>query len=170
LHPLPPISALILSALVLLGASSNLVDAAPTSATIAPRFALAGRGDTTVALDSLAAKVVLVDFWASWCGPCRKSFPWMNALHEKYGARGLAVVAISLDKERAAADAFLARNPAAFTVAFDPAGKTAEAYRVKGMPSTYLIAPDGTILVRRTGFDPKETSGIEAAIEEALKP
>jgi len=136
----------------------------------APSFALPDRLGKTVTLDSLAGKVVLLDFWASWCVPCRQSFPWMNALREKYGAKGLAVVAINLDKDRAAADAFLVKNPAAFTVAFDASGKTAEAYRVAAMPSTYVIAKDGTILVRHTGFDPKKTSEVETAIEGALKP
>jgi thiol-disulfide isomerase/thioredoxin len=157
--------------LVLIGfvacAESSAEAATPTPP--APRFALPGRSGETVALDSLDARVVLVDFWASWCVPCRKSFPWMNALREQYGAKGLAIVAINLDKDRAAADAFLAKNPAAFTVAFDPAGQTAEAYRVSGMPSTVLIGQDRTILVRHTGFDSKHAGEIEAAIEEALE-
>jgi thiol-disulfide isomerase/thioredoxin len=136
----------------------------------APSFTLASRSGPAVALDSLRSQVVLVDFWASWCVPCRQSFPWMNALQERYGARGLRVVAINLDKERALADKFLAAHPATFTVAFDPSGKTAEAYRVAAMPSSFLISRDGKILVRHAGFDPKKTSELENAIAKACAP
>lgn len=133
----------------------------------APRFSLPVRSGGTVTLESLKAKVVLVDFWASWCGPCRKSFPWMTSLQERYGKKGLAIVAINLDKDRSAAESFLVKYPASFAVAFDPAGKTAEAYKVTAMPSTYLVGSDGTILASHLGFDPRQTGEIETRIEEA---
>lgn len=132
----------------------------------APRFVLPTR-DGTVALDSLRGKVVLVDFWASWCEPCRKSFPWLEAMHQRYATKGLVIVAVNLDKSRDAATAFLAKYPAHFTIAFDPAGKTAEAFKVAGMPSSYLIGPAGNILHTYSGFDPKKTPGIETLIRGA---
>ncbi len=133
----------------------------------APPFTLSTRGQP-IALDSLRGKVVLLDFWASWCGPCRKSFPWMNMMNERYGKRGLVIVAVNLDKTREPASAFLTSTPASFTVAFDPEGKVAEMYRVKGMPTSYLISADGRILETHTGFDPRRTPEIEAAIQGAL--
>ncbi len=136
----------------------------------APSFVLPGRGGDVVALDSLHAKIVLVDFWASWCVPCRQSFAWMNSMHERYGSKGLAIVAIDLDKERKAADAFLATHPASFRIAFDPQGKTAEAFGVAAMPSSFLVAPDGSILLRHQGFDPKKTAYLEAKIAERCAP
>jgi len=158
--------ALVLVVSAVLAAASSAAPAHPKSA---PPFVLPGRAGT-VALDSLRGRVVLVDFWASWCTPCRSSFPWMQALHEKYSRRGLTIVAINLDKDRAAADAFLEENPATFTVAFDPKGKTAEAYRVEAMPSSYLIGPTGTVLHAHAGFDPKQTGTFETLIQEACKP
>lgn len=152
-----------------LSASAASSDAA-SKPTRAPSFALPTRSGLTVAFDSLQAKVVLVDFWASWCVPCRKSFPWMNELQERYGAKGLAIVAINLDKDRGSAEKFLAANPATFTIAFDPAGKIAEAYLVAAMPSTYLLAPNGAIIVSHRGFDPKKTGEIESHIAEACTP
>ena len=134
--------------------------------TAAPHFTLPARQGMVVS-DSLHAKVMLVDFWASWCGPCRQSFPWLRALHEQYGAKGLAIVAINLDKDRAAADEFLASHPAPFRVAFDPAGKTADAFAVTAMPSTFLIAADGTILYAHAGFDARKTGPIANLIQEA---
>jgi cytochrome c biogenesis protein CcmG/thiol:disulfide interchange protein DsbE len=140
---------------------------AGASATPAPAFDLPGRTGR-VSLDALRGKVVYVDFWASWCEPCRKSFPWLSALHTRYSAKGLVIVAINLDKERTAADAFLEQYPAPFLVAFDPFGKTAEAFDVPAMPSSYLIGPTGIIMHAQAGFDPKETGRIENLIKEAL--
>lgn len=135
--------------------------------TAAPSFRLPGRGAEVVS-DSLLGRVVLVDFWASWCVPCRKSFPWLAAMQEKYGPQGLTVVGVNLDKTRPAADAFLAQVPAPFTLAFDPAGKTAAAWGVKGMPSTFLVGRDGSLLHAHAGFDPAKTGSFEKLIEEAL--
>jgi cytochrome c biogenesis protein CcmG/thiol:disulfide interchange protein DsbE len=132
--------------------------------TPAPSFTLPTRTGATVSLDSLHAKVVLVDFWASWCDPCRKSFPWMSDLLERYGSKGLAIVAVNLDKKREAAEAFLQQHPAAFIIAFDPSGKTAQDFKVSAMPSSFVVGRDGTILYTHPGFDPKQTGGIEEMI------
>jgi cytochrome c biogenesis protein CcmG, thiol:disulfide interchange protein DsbE len=132
----------------------------------APTFSLPGRTGT-VSLDSLRGRVVYVDFWASWCEPCRRSFPWLAAMHERYAGRGLTIVAINLDKDRHAADAFLERFPAGFLVAYDPAGKSAEAYRVSVMPSSFLIGPTGVLLSSHSGFELRKTGAIEALIQEA---
>jgi thiol-disulfide isomerase/thioredoxin len=134
-----------------------------------PRFELPGRTGT-IASDSLRGKVVYVDFWASWCDPCRHSFPWLSAMHERYGAQGLAIVAINLDKERVAADRFLAKFPAPFLLAFDPKGKTAEAFHVQAMPSSFLIGRDGRVLEAHTGFDPKRAASIEERIRQECAP
>jgi len=133
----------------------------------APAFSLPGRG-SDVTLASLRGKTVLVDFWASWCGPCRQSFPWMNDLQRRYGDRGLTIVAVNLDKDREFANAFLAELPASFTVAFDATGKTAERYKVKAMPTTFLISPEGKLLATHTGFDARHAPEFEAQIAEAL--
>ncbi len=118
----------------------------------APPFALPTAKGETVALDKLRGKVVYVDFWASWCGPCRRSFPWMNEMQQKYGAKGFVVVGVNVDKKRADADKFLAQNPAGFTVVYDEAGATPSAYAVKGMPSSYLIDARGNVTFVERGF------------------
>lgn len=154
-------------AMVLALAAAPALAKTTKSAPVAPAFTLPGlQGEVT--LGSLRGKAVLVDFWASWCGPCRQSFPWMNGLQKRYGDKGLAIVAVNLDKDRELASHFLAEVPAAFTVAFDPSGKTAESYRVKALPTTFLVSPDGKLLLTHTGFDAKHASEFEAQIAEAL--
>jgi thiol-disulfide isomerase/thioredoxin len=154
-------------AMVLALTAAPVLAKTPKTPPVAPVFTLPGlQGEVT--LGSLRGKAVLVDFWASWCGPCRQSFPWMNGLQKRYGDKGLAIVAVNLDKDRELASHFLAEVPAAFTVAFDPSGKTAESYRVKALPTTFLVSPDGKLLLTHTGFDAKHASEFEAQIAEAL--
>ena len=137
--------------------------------TTAPRFTLpALHGKAS--LDSLRGRVVLVDFWASWCEPCKRSFPWLAEMHHGYSGKGLTIVAINLDKDRALADAFLDRYPAPFTVAFDPTGATAETYKVAAMPTSFLIGRSGEILYSHAGFDPRKSAEYESRIREACGP
>jgi cytochrome c biogenesis protein CcmG/thiol:disulfide interchange protein DsbE len=154
--------------LVALAFALALPASAKTSRTAsrAPAFSLPAR-DGAVALDSLRGHVVVIDFWASWCGPCRQSFPWLAGLQKRYAERGLEVVAIDLDKDRSLADGFLAEVPAPFHVAFDPSGRTAEAYGVSAMPSSFVVGPGGRILYSHAGFDPRKTGPMEAVILEA---
>jgi cytochrome c biogenesis protein CcmG, thiol:disulfide interchange protein DsbE len=132
----------------------------------APGFSLPATAGT-VTLDSLRGRVVYLDFWASWCQPCRRSFPWMETMRQRYSGKGLTVVAVNLDKDRRAADGFLARWPAGFPVAFDPAGKVAEAYGVAAMPTSFLIGRDGVILSTHAGFVPGKAGELETRIQEA---
>lgn len=121
-----------------------------------------------VSLNELRGKVVLVDFWASWCGPCRESFPWMADMLAKYGSKGLAIVAVNLDKDRELAERFLEKYPAPFVVAFDPAGKTAEAFHVQAMPSSFIVGRNGTVVYAHEGFEPSKAPTVEKKIEEEL--
>ncbi len=150
------------------GADRHVASTTPSGERPAPSFTLPIHAGGTVSLDSLRGKVVLVDFWASWCGPCKMSFPWLRTMHERYSSKGLEIVAIDLDKSRDAADAFLEEIPAPFVVADDPSGKTAEAFKVKAMPSSFLISPRGEIIYSHAGFDPKKTGVLEALIREAV--
>jgi thiol-disulfide isomerase/thioredoxin len=147
-----------------------LLDAAAQAALedAAPDFTLKSRAGENIKLSELRGQVVLINFWASWCGPCRQSFPWMNDLQKRYGDKGLAIVAVNLDKDREFANAFLSEVPASITVVFDPAGTTAERYKVKAMPTTVLVSADGHVLVTHTGFDARHAPEFEAQIAEAL--
>lgn len=133
----------------------------------APDLNLPGLKDA-VNLAALKGKVVYVDFWASWCGPCKQSFPFMNELQSKYGAKGFEIVAVNLDAKRGDADKFLAEVPARFNVAFDAKGETARRFEVKGMPSSYLIGRDGKVIAAHKGFKEEERGELDARIAQAL--
>ena len=133
----------------------------------APQFDLPGL-DGAVKLAKLQGKVVYVDFWASWCGPCRQSFPWMNEMQAKYGARGLQIVGVNVDANSADARQFLTTTPARFAIGFDPQGATPRSYGIKGMPSSVLIGPDGRVLLEHSGFREADRAELESKIQNAL--
>lgn len=133
----------------------------------APDFDLAGRLGA-VRLSDYKGKTVYLDFWASWCGPCKQSFPWMNDMHSRYAAKGLRVVGINVDQKTDDAKAFLKDNPASFDVAFDQAGKTPRTYAIKGMPTSVLIGPDGKVLSVHSGFKDEQRDELERQIKQAL--
>ncbi|MCC7328309.1 MAG: TlpA family protein disulfide reductase [Burkholderiales bacterium] len=134
----------------------------------APAFSLSTAKGEVVALERLRGRVVYVDFWASWCGPCRRSFPWMNEMQQKYGARGFTVVGVNVDKKRSDAEKFLALTPPAFTVVYDDAGATPSTYGVKGMPSSYLIDARGNVVHVERGFVDEHKAGLEQRIAALL--
>lgn len=134
----------------------------------APAFQLATNTGEQVSLASLQGQLVYLDFWASWCGPCRESFPWLNRLQSRFAGQGLKVVAINVDSDREAAQGFLQRYPAQFTVLYDPSETVSRQYALPGMPVSFLIAPDGRIIGRHVGFRKSDGDKLEAAIAQLL--
>lgn len=108
-------------------------------------------------------KVVYIDFWASWCVPCRKSFPWLNELAKKY-PDDLVVVGVNVDNERAAAMKFLEKYPASFPLVFDPQGKLAGEYKLEGMPSAVIVDRNGKIAHRHVGFREEKVAEYEQLV------
>ena len=132
----------------------------------------AAADSAAAALDGLlaqhAGKVVYLDFWASWCVPCRKSFPWLNELAGKH-PDDLVVIAINVDNERAAADRFLEKFPAGFPVVYDPEGTLAARYRLEGMPSSVLLGRDGKEAHRHIGFREERIADYEMVLNQLLR-
>ena len=122
----------------------------------------------TFDLTQYQGKVVYLDFWASWCKPCRHSFPWMNAMQQKYAADGLVIVAVNLDEQTADAAKFLKEVPADFSIVYDPQGKLAEHYELIGMPTSFLISRDGAVIKKHQGFYDSSPADYEAEIRAAL--
>jgi len=139
----------------------------PVFARPAPDFTLPTDG-APVNLQGYRGKVVYLDFWASWCIPCRNSFPWMNAMHQRHADEGLVVLAVNLDQDSQEIQRFLEKYPAHFTVAYDPEGRIAELYQLKGMPTSYLIDRQGDIVMSHVGFRQGDTAPLEKQIEQLL--
>jgi len=113
-------------------------------------------------------KVVYLDFWASWCKPCQKSFPWMNNLMAKYPAENFTVITVNLDAESEAMHQFLGKVKADFDIYHDPSGQIAEQFKIEGMPTSYLIDTSGKVVKKHIGFYTKHVDKYEREIEELL--
>ena len=119
-------------------------------------------------LTSFRGRVVYLDFWASWCGPCRQSFPWMETLKSTYAAQGLEIITVNLDSERSDADKFLKEFHPTFDVRFDPKGELAEFYKVHGMPWSVLIDRHGVTRSSHVGFRPIDGAIYESQLRALL--
>ncbi len=118
----------------------------------------------TLDMNEYKNKVVYIDFWASWCGPCRKSFPWINVMQKKYADKGLVVIGINLDADIENAYGFLKQTPAQFKLFSDPSGALAEKYQLIGMPSSFVIDGNGEVRHRHVGFKKSITDEYESSI------
>jgi thioredoxin-like negative regulator of GroEL len=112
--------------------------------------------------------VVIVDFWASWCKPCRQSIPWLNTMRRRYGDSGLTIIGVNVDAERGAADHFLRDVPIEFEIVFDPQGELAKQFKVRGMPSSYVFDRSGKLVQTHLGFRDAEKAQNEAALKTLL--
>jgi thiol-disulfide isomerase/thioredoxin len=119
-------------------------------------------------LSALRGRVVYLDFWASWCGPCRQSFPWMESMKKAYEAQGLTVLAINVDHDRADAERFLKIFHPDFEIRFDPQGSWAEEFEVSGMPSSVIIDRHGVVRFTHVGFWPAQAEDSVQQIRELL--
>ena len=119
-------------------------------------------------LSPWAGKVVLLDFWASWCGPCRESFPWMDQMQRRYADQGFVVVAVNVDEKFADAKAFLEGTSNEFQHLQDPEGRLAEYYGLTAMPSSILFGRDGKPAYRHAGFHSEKTAMYENHIKTLL--
>ena len=147
-----------------------LPSAAPAADTLQPAppiWAPQADGKMT-GLKHLRGKVVLVDFWASWCAPCRESLPQLDAWHRELGARGFSVLAVNVDTEQRKALAFLQQKPVSYPVVYDPQGYWPEQYAVKGMPSGYLVDRSGRVRAVHSGYKAKDLPRIRQEIEALL--
>jgi thiol-disulfide isomerase/thioredoxin len=119
-------------------------------------------------LQQYRGKVLVLDFWASWCVPCRRSFPWMNEMQEKYGDQGLVIVGVNMDAEPELAAAFLQEFPANFQIIEDAKGDLAREFDVIAMPSSYVIDRKGEVVKRHLGFKVKRQDEYESLIRTVL--
>lgn len=162
----PGLKFLLLALALSLGNTSLAVE----EGELAPGFTLPSihADQPAISLEALRGKTVYVDFWASWCAPCLKSLPLYNALYHEYRDQGLEIVAINVDNPIEDGLDFLLDTPLDFLIPADPDGETAELFEVIGMPTSYLIAPDGTVKLVHMGFRDGDIELIEEEINKIL--
>lgn len=131
----------------------------------AAEIALPDAAQKTVRLSELRGKVVLVDFWASWCEPCRRSFPVFESLSQRYAARGVTVIGVSVDDEAANCQRFVRELRPTFPVVHDASHQIAERWAPQSMPTTYVIDRNGSVAAVLTG---DEVQQVEARVLAAL--
>ena len=119
-------------------------------------------------LTNLRGRVVYLDFWASWCAPCRQSFPWMNNMQREFGQDGFVIVAVNVDHSRPDAEQFLHEHSPGFRIVFDPDGTLAERFGVRTMPTSFLLDRDGRIHSEHEGFRLKDRDALEQQIRSLL--
>jgi thiol-disulfide isomerase/thioredoxin len=125
-------------------------------------------GAAELDLPRYRGQVVVLDFWASWCKPCRESIPWLNEMRSRYAADGLVVIGVNVDADRADAEKFLRDVPIRFDVVFDPRGEIAQRFNVAGMPTTLFFDRSGNLVQSRIGFRTARKDDEETALKNLL--
>jgi peroxiredoxin len=150
------VSALLLGAALAAGlAAAPLLPAASvTAGAPAAAFQLPAAAGDPVSLADLKGQVVLINFWASWCGPCRQEMPILDQLYKKYKAAGFTLLGVNVEPKSGDAVAFLKATPVSFPILFDTQSKVSTLYEVSGMPSTVIVDRKGTVRYVHHGYKP----------------
>lgn len=135
---------------------------------LAPECLAVNAGKKVLDLKEYRNKVVYLDFWASWCPPCKQSFPVLNRLHSELKGQGFEVIAINLDENQTDASEFLASEPVNFSIFYDEEGKCPDAYQVAAMPSSYVIDKQGIVKKVYLGFHSENEAEIRSTISALL--
>jgi peroxiredoxin len=135
----------------------------------APDFALKSNQGETLRLSDHRGEVILLNFWASWCGPCRQEMPLLNAINDRYSKLGFSVIGVNVDKDSALADKLLKDIPIAFPVLYDNLSMVSSTYDVSAMPTTVLIDRDGNMRYIHKGYKPGMELDYEKQIRELIK-
>ncbi len=135
----------------------------------APDFSLPDAAGNTVALSDLRGQVVLINFWASWCGPCREEMPLLDQLSNKYGPLGFTLLGINVEEERDLADRFLAGTPVDFPVLYDPENGVSKLYDVIAMPTTVLVDRQGVIRFVHHGYEPGYENEYQDQVRQLIR-
>jgi peroxiredoxin len=135
----------------------------------APDFALRARDGGQVTLAELEGQVVMLNFWATWCGPCRQEMPHLEALYKRYSDLGFTLLGVNVEEDSSGADKFLAETPVTFPILFDPKSEVSKMYEVIAMPSTVLIDRTGNMRFIHHGYQPGYENEYQTQIRALLR-
>ena len=143
---------------------------AASSSGPAPAFQLSSRGGKSINLAQYRGQVVMINFWATWCGPCRQEMPLLEDIHKKYKAMGFTMLGVNVEPDSAAAEAWLSKQkPVTFPIAFDTESKVSKLYKVAGMPSTVFVDRKGNVRVMHRGYKTGDENFYLTQIRSMLK-
>src|SRR5688572_18917173 len=143
---------------------------AATGSGPAPGFQLSGRGGKAIDLSQFKGQVVMINFWATWCGPCRQEMPLLEQIHKKYKPMGFTMLGVNVEPDPKAADAWLSKNgPVSFPIAYDTESKVSKLYKVAGMPSTVIVDRKGNMRVVHRGYKPGDENTYLTHIRSLVK-
>lgn len=159
----------LLAAIVLVPALGVATAAGLDRGARAPEIGLNDLNGRAVRMSSLRGNVVVIDFWASWCGPCRQEMPVLNGLYRRYRSQGLRVVGVSVDRNVGNARQFLRRTPVSFPIVVDTGHQVANRYAPPRMPSSYIVDRHGVVRYVHEGFRSGDAGVIERQIQALLR-
>ena len=157
----------ILFAVTMLFATGQLQAASSTGP--APDFTLKSSTGKNIKLSELRGQVVMINFWASWCGPCRQEMPLLDQLYQRYQPMGFTLLGVNVEEDSSAADKILKEIPVSFPVLYDNNSKVSESYQVQAMPSTFLIDRDGKLRYLHKGYKPGTEDEYQQQIRELIR-
>ena len=135
----------------------------------APSFTLAALTGQQAALSQYKGQVVMVNFWATWCGPCQQEMPLLDQMSKKYKPAGFTLIGVNVDKEAPPVKDLLARKPVSFPVLLDPANQVSKAYHVDEMPSTVIVDRKGQIRYIHRGYKPGDENEYQDRIRQLIR-
>ena len=135
----------------------------------APGFSLPALSGEPATLSQYKGQVVMVNFWATWCGPCQQEMPLLDQMYKKYRPAGFTLLGVNVDKEAPAVRELLARKPVSFPVLLDPANQVSKAYHVDDMPSSVLIDRKGEIRYVHRGYKPGDENEYQDRIRQLIR-
>lgn len=149
--------------------SWGLIAQAESGQELAPDFTLKSASGSNVRLEDLRGQVVMLNFWASWCGPCRQEMPHLESIFKQYEKFGFTLLAVNVDEDSASADAFLNDVPVSFPVLYDNESVVSKLYSVDAMPTTVLIDRDGKRRFLHRGYKPGYEDGYRSQIKSLIR-
>lgn len=158
-----PLLILLLSSVLLPGITARAISG------VAPDFSLQSRDGGTVSLSEFRGQVVMINFWATWCGPCREEMPHLEALYQRYSALGFRLLGVNVEEDSENAEAWLEEMPVSFSILFDPENRVSELYDVIAMPSTVLVDRQGNIRFSHDGYQPGYENDYQTQIRALIR-
>ena len=155
-----------LLAAILAGCLAAANAAAPQPA---PDFTLKSLSGENLKLSELRGQVVLVNFWASWCGPCRQEMPLLDEMYQRYQKLGFTILGVNVEQDAAAAQAMLKEHPVQFPVLFDPQSTASKLYNLNAMPTTVLVDRSGNVRYLHQGYMPGYEQTYQQQVSELLR-